>query len=570
MPADARLLRAGLRIVAIAALLGAAGAARAQVFGTAQFQYQDADDVREFVLADGTRVLRRTRSEQLTKSIDLRHQNYLRPNLLMDSNLRFTEVSRPGAADRTRAPAGTLRLLHPSFQLTAQHQPTSTRSAGATLGSIAGADSAGTVSTTRTAESMLVGNASAPGGIQVNASWVQRRREGSLSSPTQTNLQRNMRASLDRDRYSVYALAGDQRQKTTRTGAVTGRQGQYGFGGMWRALARPTASATLQYDLGASRSQPNAVFTTRTLSQTATATGEWRARPTLAASANYNWRRISTSNVRNRAQTDQEGSVLGRWTPLRGASLSTGGGFRTLRSPTGAAQTLEYATVVLAGEGKVRPGWSSNGSATHTTNWDPDRGTYGAQTFSGSSHMVLSRRVSLDATLSLAASGDTAAAFQRWSNTWTSRLSAQLLRTLTFVGGVRTQRVGPGLLAPTSVSRGGTLDASWRPHPRLDMIGNYSVNEALSAPNQVTRTWASTARAQLAEKWQIQGSWTRSAQPRTVRGVDEIVTHDLASGRLLWQPTRWIAATASYSVTDPGKDLESERLEGTFTWSFGR
>lgn len=552
-----------------AAQLVAAAPAGAQVYGTTQFQYQNVDDVRTVILADGTRVLRRSTTEQLLKSIDVRHQAYLRQNLLMDSNLRFAEQTRLGTADRVRTPSGTLRLLHPAFQLTARHQPTTVRATGSGLSAAALADTAGTVTTTRNAESVLLGNATAPGGMSFNASWMRRRREGAEGASGEQSELRNARANLDRGRYSLYGSAGDQRQKRGSS-AVRGRQGQYAFGGLWRLVPSARGSVILQYDFARSRSEPGGTFVSRTTTQNAQLSGEWRPRADVGTSATYTWRRSALDANRRSALSDQEGQVLGRWTPRRGASLTTGGGFRTQRDLRGAPRLLEYATAIVAGDGRVRPGWTANANATHTTSWDPDRGTYGTQTLTGLSRMKLGPRTSLDATWSLAANGDTAAASQRWSSVWTSRLNTQPLRTLTFTAGVRSQRIGPGLLRPLAVARGFTLDAMWRPHPRLDGIGNYTVNEALSGPRERTRTWSSTVRAQLSARWQLQGLWTRTATPRLAGGVESIVTHDLASGRLLWQPTRWVAASVALTSTDPGTELETRRIDGTFTWSFGR
>lgn len=568
MRADGRFLRLAGPLVA--ALLAGALPAAAQVYGTAQVQYQNVDDVRVVVLADGSRVVRRFTSELLLKSIDVRHQSYLRQNLLMDSNLRFSEQSRPGGLDRTRTPAGTVRLLHPSFQLTAQHQPTTVRTTGTGAASVATLDTNRTTTTTRTAETMLLGNATAPGGLQFNASWLARRREGEGAVATERNVIRNARASLDRDRYSLYANAGDQVQKAGAEGAVRGRQRQYGFGGLWRLAPSKSASVTMQYDFGASRSQPGASAATTSSSQNAMLSGDWRRSDKLGASASYNWRRTGTVSSRSLSQSDQEAVLLGRWTPVRGASLTSGGGLRTQRDAAGRPRLLEYATAIAAGEGRVRPGWTTNASASHTTSWDPDRGTYGAQTLAGVTRMALAPQVSLDATLSLAANGDTAAASQRWSNIWTTRLNARPLRTLTFAAGVRGQRTGPGLLRPVALSRGVTLDVSWKPHPRLDVIGNHSINESLAGTRQRTRTWATNARGQVTDRWQVHGTWTRTAAPQLARGLESVATHDYASGRLLWQPTRRVAASVSLSSTDPGQELESRRVDGTFTWSFGR
>jgi len=566
MRADGR--HAGLAALAAVALLGGAAPARAQVYGTAQFQYQNFDDVRTDILADGTRVQRRARTEYFLKSIDMRHQAYLRQNLVMDSNLRFSEQTRPGEADRTRTPSGTLRLLHPSFQLTAQHQPTSVRAAS--LGTSTSPDTSGAVTTQRSSETQLLGNAVAPGGLSFNGAWRLRRRDGLAGRPDERNDLRSVRAGLDRERYSVYATAGDQVQKAGSAGPLRAKQGNYGLGGLWRLAPTPRASVTLQYDLARSRTQPGGSVVRRTTTQNAMATGEWRPGATLTGTSTYSWRRSDLEVGSRSTFTDQEAQAFGRWAPVRVASLSAGGGFRTQRDVLGRPRLLEYASAILSGDGRVRQGWTANGSATHTTTWDPDRGTYGTQTLTGLSRMALNPRLTLDATLSVIANGDTAAAGQRWSNAWTTRLQGQPWRSLTLTAGLRSQRVGPGLLSPAAAARGASFDVLWRPHPRLDGVGNYSVNEALSGPRGRTRTWSANLRSQLAERWQLQGLWTRTASPRLAQGVESITTQDLASGRLLWQPTRRVAATASYSSTDPGKSSESQRIDATFTWSFGR
>ncbi len=409
-----------------------------------------------------------------------------------------------------------------------------------------------------------------PGGLQVNGTWLRQRREATESVPTQRSTLRNVRASLDRQRYSVYASAADQQNRGGPAQEVLGRQGQYGFGGLWRVAPGRTTSMVAQYDFGSSRSRPNASFTSRSTSQSAMVSGEWRPQRAFTGSANYNWRRTGTKATLTRTQTDQEGVVLGRWQPMRGASLTSGGGLRTQRTADGSPRLLEYVTAIAAGEGTVRPGWTATGSAAHTTTWDPERGTYGTQLVSGVSRMAFGPRVTLDGTISVAANGDTAAANQRWSNVWTTRLQARPLRTLQLGAGVNAQRIGPGLLRPVSVSRSGTVDVTWRPHPRADFIGNYSINETLSLPRQVTRTWSSNARMQVTDHWQLQGIYTRTATPRYVAGVNSQVTRDLATGRVLWQPTRNVATSVSLTTNDPGTDLEGRRIDGTFTWSFGR
>lgn len=568
MRAHDRASRHAPWLLALVALLAGVGPAHAQLFGTVELQYQDLDEIRDVALPDGTHVLRRFQTDLFVKSIDVRHQNYLRQNLLMDTNLRFAETTRPGTADRTRTPLGSIRLIHPVFQFTAAHQPTTIRSSGTILNSAPGSDTTGVVTTSRATETMLIGQANTRSGLQVNATWMDRRREAGDGAAQERGVTRNARAAFTRDRWSTYALIGDQEQREGEQ--RRGKQEQYGGGGQWRADPARGANVTLRYDVSGSRSHPNATFTTTSNSQNAIATADWAMRRTFGTSASYNWRRVDSWSARDFSQVDQEGTLLGRWTPARGLGVTGGGGFRTIRLEDGSPMLLDYLTAVATAEGMARRNWTVNSSLAHTTTRDPARGTYGTEALSGISRMNLSPRVSLDALISISQNGDTASAPQRWSNSWNARLRTQPLRTLYLIAGVRTQRVGPGLLDPISVSRGATFDGTWRPHPSVDAIGNYSINESLSEPHELTRTWSSNVRALLSPKWQLQAAWTRTAQPRVLRGLATIETHDQAGGRLLYQHTRWMNATVAWTVTDAGTNLESTRMEGTFTWSFGR
>ncbi len=567
MRADGRILRLGLPLLLLAV---PASPARAQVFGNVQLQYQHVEDVRQFVQPDGSVRILRNSSELLLKSIDVRHQNYLRQNLLMDTDLQFTEQSDPGTSNRVRSPSGTLRLIHPMFQLTAQHRPTTTRTTGSGAASVSTLDTATTVDTRTTDQTMLLGHASVPGGLQLNATWLRQRRLGTTSSPNESSILRNARASMDRQRWSLYASAADQRQKGGPAQQVLGRQGQFGFGGLARLAPARTVSATLQYDFGRSRTRPSATYATTSTNQSAQLSGDWRPARTLTGALMYSWRRVGTESSRSTQLSDQEGTLIGRWTPTRGATISSGGGIRTQRAPDGRPRLLKYATAIAAGEGMLRPNWNVTGNVSHTTNWDPDRGTYGTEMLSGVTRMALNPRLTLDGTLSIAANGDTAAVQQRWTTIWTTRLQARPLRSLQLGAGLNSQRIGSGLLRPASMSRGGTVDVTWKPVPRVDAIGNYSINQTVSAPRQTTRTWSSNVRMQLTDRWQLQGIWTRTATPRLAAGLESIVTRDLATGRLLWQPVRNAAASVSLTSTDPGTELEARRVDATFTWSFGR
>jgi hypothetical protein len=425
--------------------------------------------------------------------------------------------------------------------------------------------------TTKNTESMLLGHLALPNWPQFDASWTRRERSVGEAARTDRSVARNARMTLDRPRFSLYATAGDQRQRAGLGDGSLSSQRQFSLGGSHRwAPPKGRASLTTLLDMSGARSAATSRYVSRTLNSTASLLGDWRPAAKWSGTLNYQLRDVESRASVNSSTFDQEGSALMRWAPSRGAYVTGGGGLRTVRALDGNPELLEYLTAVAVTQSRVRRGLDLNASLAHTTTRDPQRGTYGAQTLGTASRMQLGRRNVLDLNLQVSANGDSAAEAQRWSNTWLARWQSQPLRTLQIIFGLRSQRVGPGLLRPLLVSRGFSLDGNWRPVRRVDLIGSFTSATLPTDPGRSLRTWTATSRVQPTRRWQLYTSWSHTAQPVIVRGVENIVLHDSGSGRLQYQPTRRVAASASLTANDPGKAEEIRRGDLTLTWSFGR
>jgi hypothetical protein len=275
----------------------------------------------------------------------------------------------------------------------------------------------------------------------------------------------------------------------------------------------------------------------------------------------------ASSNV---SEFDQEAGLFGRWTPRSSGYVMAGGGLRTVHTDLGASQLLRYLTALASAQGRVRPGWTMNGVLSHTTTADPLRGTYGLQMLSGTSRMSFGRLTVLDLGLQVSTNGDSSATRQRWANSWTSRLQCNPLRSLQLVLGLRSQRIGPGLLRPELVTSSYSVDGTWRPVRRMDVVGTFTSTTTPVLPGRRIQTWTGTTRIQPVDRWQFQGTWSHAAQPVIVRGVQLVAQQDVTTGRLVYQPARRLAASASLSVVDPARVDEIRRGDVILTWSFGR
>ncbi len=575
MRAD-RTLPAALRASAtIAALLcGFAAAARAEgVYGTVQVQYQKADIFQTLLVGDSLTYTQKNSSELWVKSVDMHHQDYLRPDLMLESNFRFSDQSRPDNGTLQRTPYGSMRLLHPWFQVLLSHQPSMQR---ASLSAQSGLNPDSLTRrnvTTHNTESMLNGHIGVPRWPQLDLAWTRRRRDGAGASG-ERNDARSVRATFDRERYSAYGGVTDQRVSAGTPGTHPSSQQVWNGGASVRVTPMRAASLTAQYDMTDVTGRTFQGPRPQTISHSATVTGDWRPAPRWSTNLNYAFRHVDFGIVGNPPQNDHEGSLLERWNWSKAASLLGGGGLHTVRLTNAGGGTTprlqEYLTAVALLDARVRPHWTVAGSLSHTTNFDPDRSPYGVQTLGGTTRAQLSRRLQFDATMQLSQNGDTASASQRFSNSWAARLQGQALRNLMLAGSLRSTRIGTGLFRATSVTRGIAGDLNWRPVPTLQLVGSYARNTILPASTGRNSSRSLSARFEPTSHWQWYGSWTRTDQRVFASAAGQLSSREVVSTRLQYAPSRRLAASVGTTISEPGRSDESRQLDAALTWSFGR
>jgi hypothetical protein len=210
------------------------------------------------------------------------------------------------------------------------------------------------------------------------------------------------------------------------------------------------------------------------------------------------------------------------------------------------------------------------GSASHNTNWDPGRGPSHNEALTATTRAAVTRRIQLDGNYLLTASSDTANVSARYAIGWNARLQCTPLRTIQLSSSVRNMRSGPGIFRPVSVARGFSADVNWRPEPRLQIVGQYGNSASVPSTGSRTSTRSAAVRFEPSSRWQWYGSWTRSDQSVFVTSAGQLSSREVVSGRMQYAPTRRLAASAAVSYNDPGKVLESRRIDLVFTWSFGR
>lgn len=568
---DDRPHRRRLAALLLGGLLFAPGFARAQsLYGTVQLQYQNSEEDVIRLGPDGTRFAERVRRETWLRTVDLHQQSYLRPDWLLDSNLRFSGVSALGTGSGSSTPQGTMRLMHPYLQLSASHAPTSTRTnVAARTGVNADSTTQQQRVVARTAETALTGHMAVPRLPQLDVSWIRNRREGVAAAVGEASIARNARMTFDREHYSVYGAYGDTRQQSDVTAAPANTQRLLNAGGSYRLSPIANSSLAFQYDFGSVRGDIGNLKRSSTSNHSASVTSDWRPKPWLTPSLNYQWRRSRPASSVVAPQTDQDGAFLVRVAAQRGASVSAGGGIRTQRVLE-RQELLKYATAVAAADGELRHGLAVNSSASHTTSWDPSRGTYGSETIASALRASFGRSAQWDASWQLSANGDTGSVSQRYSNTWSSRVQAVPLRNLTVAVSLRSLRVGPGLLKPSGTSRGAGFDVQWRPFPTCDLLGSYGTTGVFPNEQQRSSTRSLTAKLESSSKLQLYGTYTRTDQTGTVTTSAASTSHETASGRVQWQPTRRVAASGTLTVSEPGREQEARQVDVAFTWSFGR
>jgi hypothetical protein len=574
MRADVRVFGRAMALALAGVLAGAPAASAQGIYGTLQLQFQRSEED-QVVVSDTTRRSVRVVRSQWLRALDLHQQNYLRRELLLDSNVRVSEVLQGQSSDLSRAPQGSMRLIHPSFQITASYQPTMTRNTiqgGPGASALAGRDTLPErTTTTRFRETLLSGhfaNGSLP---QLDLSWARRRREqdatGVVIATGDQSTQRNVRLAYNRERWTMYGSNSGQEQLDGLGRKST--QDQWSGGFTRRLPVRRDLGFNVQYDGNTVRSRYGDRRDSRTSSQNAGLDGDWRPSARYGASLRYQMRVTDGGGGASR-QTDQDGSLLLRATPSRIASITAGGGVRTARTITNKPALERYATAIGTIQGKVRRDWSATGSASHTTSWDAESGTASVQTLNGSTLMTFGRRAHVDGSLQFSRNGGAAAASQRYSNVWMVRMQATPLRTLETIVSLRSTRVGPTLLQPTGLARGAGLDVRWRPLKPFELQSSLSTSGILpydrprSTSQSVTARWAQSAH------WQIDGSWSKSTSPGSLDGLLASRVSESQSARLQWTPSRRIAMSGNVTRRDPGRATETRQLDAVFVWSFGR
>lgn len=561
--------------VALAVVMTARSAAADAPFGSVTVQYQRTDDAALFQSGDGSLELRRARQEYFVRALDFRQQSYLRTDLMLEASLRISERDVVDSRDFSRVPVGGLRLVNPYFQVTASHQPgwerTSPGSAAALAPGSAVQPGAREVNV-HNRQSTFAAHVALPQLPRLDVTWVERQRRTD-AGPGNRSRTRSARVTLDRDRYTAYASVNQSHYQMETPGTPPSDQTALMGGGSYIFAPRRDASFRAQYDVSDVLSRANGVTRPGIVSHMALLDGDWRHNPKWTTNSNLQWRRAGTGTSAVRPQSSEEGALTSRYQFARRSQGIGVVGFRSV-SVLGAAGPREgyqkYATAMSTIDAPIRRRLGFSATASHTTNWDPDRSPYGVQVLSASTRGNVNRRLLADFNWQITATGDSSADNSRYGTAWTLRVQGAPLRSLQGLVAFRGQRSGPGLLRPNSVTRGLSAELRWRPVPRVELFGQYSGTHI--EPSQTTRlsTRTLTLRFEPSSAWQYYASWTRSEQRVQVSVAGQLSGREVLTTRVQYAPSRKLAANASLSYNDPGRDEESRRLETTLVWSFGR
>ncbi len=573
MPANRRHRPRARALVLLVALVHAGAAGAQTLYGTFQTQYQRLDDHQTLVSGSGELRTRTIRQEFWLRTLDVHQQYFPAPDLLVESNARFSDQSFLGQGNYSSTPFGSLRLIHPFLQVFASHQPATQTSS---LSSQSGLNPDSITSrqvTSHNRESFITGHFALPKWPQVDASWIHRRRDGAGSIADQ-NSTRNFRLTLDRDRWSAYGGVNDQVLSSAVPGVSRSTQQVWTAGGAYHYLPQPTLAFHAQYDLSDVRGVAGGERRPSTVNNSGSVSGEWHPGARWLGTASWQVRHVDFGTSVTPAQTDHEGALIARYAITKRSSVLGGGGLRTVRNalPGGAtsAALQKYLTSLASVDARVRRNWTMTGGLSHTTNFDPGRAPYHLETASGTSRGLLTRRIQVDGTIQLTANSDSGAVASRYAAAWTARVQGTPLRALLLALSLRNQRTGPGLMRPNAVSRGYVVDGTWKPWPALQLVGQYGSSVAIPASAGRNGSRTLTGRFQPTPRWQWYGSWTRSDQTAFVSSAGQLSSREVVTARVQYERSRQMAMTAGVSYNDPRRATESKRLDLTLTWSFGR
>jgi hypothetical protein len=555
----------------IAGMVAAGTAGATGVYGNLQLQYQKLNQDISLFMPDGSVIPRHLERELWLRTLDLHNQSYLRPNLMLDANLRLADQIDLGRDDVTHTPLGGLRLIHPWFNLNASMEPTTVRTSLAAQSGVNADSATGQQVTTRSIQTYVAGHFAPPRLPQLDLVWLRHTRDGA-GSVKDMDVGRSARLTYDRGPGSVYASLGDRRETSRTPGSQVNSQQVYATGGTMRLAPLRHTALNLQYDLSGSGATLGGVHQPGTLSQYASTLADWRPPGRWSGSLGYQWRRADLGPALGAPQIDHDATALARWAPTRAASVQSSFGTRTVRTAVigggTRADLQQYATAVAAIDSHVRRRWSMNASFSHNTNWNPGRGPMSVETVAGATRGMISHGVQADASMQLSASSDPLAVQSRYTNSWSARAQFTPLRTLIVTTSLRSLRVGPELLRPAGVSRGRGLDLQWAPAPPVQITASLSSNGLLPNDAQRATTRSLLVKIEPSQRWQWYGTWTRS-QAGAAPGIATPPARELLSTRLQYSPTHRFAIGAGASFVDPGRTFHNYQTDAVLTWSFG-
>ena len=562
--------RLALPCGALALELALCPAARAEgLFGSLQVQAQRVEDVVFDARPDGTLVPRQVVRSQFLQTYDVNHRDYPRQDLLIHSALRFTGISFANSSSALRTPEGSIRVVHPLMNLFASRIQTTSKVAFGASGTVSPDTGSVLTVTTRQVEDQIVAHVAPPRWPEFTGSWRTRERDASGLSPGEASRERVARASYYRERGSVYVGWSDHHVERKVANPAPLDQRVASAGGSYRLSPFRRVGLSAQYDLTDTRSGFTGQRTSRTRTDVGEATANWRPATRITGDVNLLWRRTESTQLLRSVQNDWEGVALATWQRSRSTRFSAGGGTHTVLG-LGRSTLVSYVTAIASSDGRVRQGWQANGQLSLTRNFDPLRGRYSVGVAGGSTHMVLGPRATLDGTAQLTANGDTASAGERASSSWNLRLNLIPLRSLTGSIGLRSFRVGPRFLHANAVSSTRGFDVTWRPTPRMDFTGSFASTGLMPTDRQRVTTQTVLGRVSPRPSISLTGSWSHSSQTVTNTGSAQLSGREIASARAQLAFSRRLAASAGFTVADPGQARETRQVDGVVTWSFGR
>jgi hypothetical protein len=561
--------------VALLATVGGSMAARplfAQgLHGSFQAQFQRFERPRLVANADGT-----YRTELLTRELwvqtwDFNHQAYLKPQLLLQSTFRYTDLAYLRQPEASRSPYTSVRLTHPWFGVFGSHQPSATTGLMSRDGVGAPTDTSETVEvTSRTQDTSVGGNLGAPGWPRLDVAWTRRHRDRDAIATEATSVQRFARMTWDRGALSLHGSLGDQRREgevASRAGVLT--QQNLSAGGSYRVAPWRATSFQLMLDLSDARNPRPGGRDLRSRSQSASLSGERRETEKLIWNLNYFLRRTSSNAGGTASPADHDGSLVLNYSPSRAVRLTGGGGARTSRLLDDQRMT-RYVTAVASANGRVREHWTGAASASHTTQWDPFRGVTNLETVQLNSQLRLIRGLSADANLQVSSQSDSAAHAEHSTRDLSLRVQAAPLRSLSIGLAERHFQVGSGLTVASGRSRTTTLDARWVPVRSVEVIGSHGVSGTLPDNRPRVTTDMANLRLSLASKLQLTGTWSRSAETRADASANPLSGREIATARMVAALSGSLSVNAGFSVAERGTPRESRQYDAAVVMGFRR